>query len=314
MARSLSGRRVATAALGLALVWSSACGERNAVGSSDPPAATDSPAPASAGGGPASVEWAEVLDTEPDPVVVVDGALRDRLRATGLPWRVRDKVAGIELLLVPPGEFLRGAEPSDREAADDERPQHTVLVEAPFYLGRYEVTQDEWQRVLGDEPSFFAAPNGSAGQRFPVEQVESFRVQEFLAGTGFALPTESQWEYACRAGDPAPRYGALDDIAWHHGNAGGRPHAIGTRAHNALGLHDLLGNVSEWTSSGYLAQEYSRHLAPIDARRRALATPKLVVRGGSWYEPPKRIRASARYSVERDFIGGHVGFRVLREP
>jgi sulfatase modifying factor 1 len=139
-------------------------------------------------------------------------------------------------------------------------------------------------------------------------------VQEFLAATGFELPTESQWEHACRAGDPAPRYGALDEVAWHHGNARGRTHAVGTRAPNALGFYDLLGNVWEWTSSGFLPGEYGRHRTPIDARTRALGTPKAVLRGGSWYDAPKRVRASARYSVERDFVGGHVGFRVLRVP
>jgi formylglycine-generating enzyme required for sulfatase activity len=295
MARSVSGPSGAAfalaATLALALAGTSACD----------------------GGHAPTLAWAEVLEAEPDPLVVSDEGLRARLRATGLPWRVRAKGSGIELLLVPPGEYLRGAPLEDPEATDDERPQHTVRVVEPFYLGRYEVTQDEWRAVQGDDPSFFAAALEDT-QRYPVEQVALFRVQEFLTAAGLELPTESQWEYACRAGDPAPRHGPLDDCAWHHGNARGRPHAVGTRAPNALGLHDLLGNVWEWTSSGFLPEEYLRHHAPLDARKRAVGTTKAVLRGGSWYDPPKRVRASARYSVERDFVGGHVGFRVLRAP
>jgi len=297
MARSMNPQRrwPAALALQLAALWASGCGDR---GASDGPA----------------LAWAEVLEVEPDPAVVTDPDLRARLRATGLPWRVRASGSGVELLLVPPGEFLRGAGPGDAEASDDERPQHTVQVVDPFYLGRFEVTQDEWRRVMAEDPSFFVAPAAGGDERFPVEHVALLRVQEFVAAAGFELPTESQWEYACRAGDPAPRHGPLDAVAWHHGNARGRPHACGARAANALGFHDLLGNVWEWTSSGFLAGEYGLHRSPLDARKRALGTPKAVLRGGSWYDPPKRVRASARYSVERDFVGGHVGFRVLRAP
>ena len=294
MARSLKRpcRAASALALTLALALMSACGDER---------------------GPA-LAWADVLETEPDPTVVTDEHLRARLRATGLPWRVRAKGSGVELLLVPPGEFLRGASPDDPEAAADERPQHSVQVAEPFYLGRYEVTQDEWRAVLGDDPSFFAAPVADPPRRHPVEQVALFRVHEFLAAADLELPTESQWEYTCRAGDPAPRHGPLDAVAWHHGNARGRSHAVGERAANALGFHDMLGNVWEWTSSGFLPEEYTRHRSPLDARTHVRATPKVVLRGGSWYDPAKRSRASARYAVERDFVGGHVGFRVLRAP
>ena len=258
------------------------------------------------------------------PAARFDLAWRARLAATGLPWRVRERRSGVELLLVPPGEFLRGASPDDPEATADERPQHAVRVEEPFYLGRYEVLAAEWARVMGDWPGFFspaaeagegaAAPPMGAPTGLPVEQVAYFRVQEFLAATGTELPTESQWEYAAAAGAASARYGPLDEVAWNRGNAGGRPHAAGTRCPNALGFHDLLGNVWEWTSSGFREDEYSRHRAPLDARARILATAKSVLRGGSWYDAPKRVRLTARYAVERDFVGGHVGFRVARLP
>ncbi|MEZ6016468.1 MAG: formylglycine-generating enzyme family protein [Planctomycetota bacterium] len=309
---SVWGRRPARAALYGALLCA-ACGRGPAPVATSPAPA---PTPPAARGAGLELPWAEVLEAAPDPAVVADPELRSRLSATGLPWRVRDRRSGIELLLVPTGTFSRGAAPDDAEATDDERPAHAVVVVEPFYLGRYEVTQGEWQRVLGDNPSFFTGESGRASGELgpPVEQVALFRVHEFLAETELRLPTESQWEAACRAGDPRPRYGALDEIAWHRGNAHGMPHAVGGRAANALGFHDLLGNVWEWTASGFMAEEYARHRTPLDARAAVLGAAKAVLRGGSWYDPPKRARASARYSVERDFVGGHVGFRVMRVP
>ncbi len=281
------------------------CSALAACGGAAPPSATEA-APTSD-----ALAWAEVLESEPDPAVITDPTWRARILATGLPWRVRDRVSGIELLLVPPSAGQRGASDDDPEAAVDERPAHTVTAIEPYYLGRYEVTQAEWAKVLGDTPSFFD-DSAEAALR-PVENVALFRVHAFLAATGLELPTESQWELACRADDPRPRHGELDDVAWHRGNSGGRPQTCGTRAANALGFSDLLGNVWEWTKSGYMADEYERTAGrELDVRTHVATAPKAVLRGGSWYDPPKRARASARYAVERDFVGGHVGFRVAR--
>ena len=293
--------------LGAALCAAAAACGAEATG----PQGAAAPARVAGPGSGAALAWAEVLEHAPDPAVVTDPAWRARLAATGLPWRVRDRASGVELLLVPPCAGQRGAGEDDLEAAADERPAHAVTLVEPFYLGRFEVTQAEWSRVLGEAPSFFHDP-AEAAER-PVEQVALFRVHEFLAATGLELPTEGQWELACRAGDLRPRHGALDDVAWHRGNSGGTPHAVGARAANALGFHDLLGNVWEWTRGGYLADEYERTAGrAVDARMFLATAPKAVLRGGSWYDPPKRARASARYAVERDFVGGHVGFRVAR--
>jgi formylglycine-generating enzyme required for sulfatase activity len=292
MARALRSWR---AALALCVASASGCGD---AGESSPRAPR--------------LDWADIVEHAPDPNVVREESLRAALEGTGLPWRVRDRTSGVELLLVPPGEGWRGADEADGEAAADERPRHPVVAVEPFYLGRFEVTQAEWTRVMGDAPSFFPVDPAGPGQ--PVEQVGWFRVQEFLGATGLALPTEAQWEYGCRAGDPSPRYGPADEVAWHRGNAGGRAHTVGGKAANALGFHDLLGNVWEWTAGGYMADEYSRHRAPLDVRNSVRTSPKPVLRGGSWYDTARRARASARYAVERDFSGGHVGFRVCRAP
>lgn len=257
----------------------------------------------------------DVLERAADPAVVTDPSLRAAIDAIGLPWRVRHRRSGMELLLVPPMGFERGAGWEDQEAAEDERPAHAAAVTAAFYLGRHEVTAAEWEAVTGERPGFFSAVSGDAA---PVESVSYFAARDFAAVAGLQLPTESQWEAACRAGSPDARHGPLDEVAWHRGNAGGRPHPVGALAPNALGFHDMLGNVWEWTRSGYVADEYARRAGvlatePLDARGIARGTPRMVVRGGSWFDPPKRARASARYATERDLVAGHVGLRAALE-
>ena len=257
----------------------------------------------------------DVLEGAADPAVVTDPSLRAAIDGTGLPWRVRHRRSGMELLLVPPMGFERGAALGDQEAADDERPAHAAAVTAPFYLGRHEVTAAEWEAVTGERPGFFSAVSGDAA---PIESVSYFAAQDFAAAAGLQLPTESQWEAACRAGGVGARHGPLDEVAWHRGNAGGRPHPVGGLAPNALGFHDMLGNVWEWTRSGYVADEYARRAGalatePLDARGAARGTPRTVLRGGSWFDPPKRARASARYATERDLTAGHVGLRAALE-
>ncbi|MFT7676420.1 MAG: sulfatase activating formylglycine-generating enzyme [Planctomycetota bacterium] len=273
------------------LLWP-ACGEA-------PPVEVLAPAPA----------WALVLEQLPDPLVVTDPVLRERIEASGLPWRVRHQFSGIEMLLVPTGDGLRGAEPEDEEASADERPAHVVHVLEPYYLGRFEVTQAQWRQVLGSDPSFFAGEDQA-----PVEQVDRASVQQFLMEADLQLPTESQWEVACRAGSAGARYGELEEVSWTRKNAKGRAHLVGQLQPNALGFYDLLGNVWEWTSSGFSETEYERCAAGVNAAQRMRFSTLVVLRGGSWYDAPRRARASSRYFAGWDLAGSHVGLRVLRKP
>ncbi len=166
---------------------------------------------------PVALSSCEVIRPDPDPAVVTDADLRRRIEATGLAWHVRHKVAGIEFLLVPPGESMRGASTEDGEAWRQEKPAHRVRITKPFYLGRYEMTQGEWKRATeGSNPSHW-----KASDRHPLEQVSHSAVTEVGRTLGCRLPTEAEWEYACRAGTTATRYGNLDDISWHRGISGG---------------------------------------------------------------------------------------------
>ncbi|MBM3992439.1 MAG: hypothetical protein FJ298_15765, partial [Planctomycetes bacterium] len=176
----------------------------------------------------ARLPWAEVLERKPDAAVVTDAKLRGEIEQTGLPWRVKDKGTGIELLLVPPGKYQRGASAGDGDAQADENPAHEVTLTQPFYLGRYEVTQAQWQAAMGSNPS-----TKSKDPQAPVETVSHDDIANFNQKTGLRLPTEAEWEYACRAGSTAARHGELDAIAWHVDNSGRTTHPVGRKRANA---------------------------------------------------------------------------------
>jgi formylglycine-generating enzyme required for sulfatase activity len=231
--------------------------------------------------------------------------MRDRISATGLPWRVKDRTTGIEMVLIPPGKYMRGASPGDSEAFDDERPAHEVTITKAFYMGVYEVTQGEWQRLMGNNPSHFQ------GDRLPVEQVSWGDTQKFLIKSkGLRLPTEGEWEYACRGGTTSSRYGELDAIGWYDGNSGSMSHPVGGKQANWFGLHDMLGNVWEWCSDwygSYTSSEQRDPSGPSSAQYR-------VFRGGSWGSRGRYCRASFRNNGAPAARSNVLGFRVARTP
>jgi len=205
-----------------------------------------------------------------------------------------------------------------RVTVSDRRTQRSWSVDLePFRLGVAPVTQAEYLQVTGQQPS------AAAGGAFPVESVSWWDAIEFCntlsdreglarvylrdaggaavdldtSADGYRLPTEAEWEHACRAGSTGPRYGPLDEIAWHRGNSGERVHAVGGRAPNAWGLHDMLGNVWEWCWDVYDAEVYDTYR---------------VLRGGGWFDERWSCRASVRRRSFPTFQIDDVGFRVAR--
>jgi len=251
--------------------------------------------------------WAEVLEQRPDPKVVTDADLLKRITETKLPWRVRHNGSGIEMLLVPPGTFMMGASHGDTLAQASESPAHQVTISSAFYIGRYEVTQAQWHALMDSSPSHFT------GDLFPVERVSFKDVALFLkkAGGGLTLPTEAQWEYACRAGSTGPTYGDLDLIAWSKDTAGGTTNPVGKTRPNALGLYDTLGNVWEWCSDWYSADYYSS--SPSSDPTGLPSGPYRVLRGGSWEDHASYCRGSQRcYTPVYSYYS--FGFRSARNP
>jgi formylglycine-generating enzyme required for sulfatase activity len=272
--------------------------------------------------------WMTVLEFAPNPAVVVNATRRAEIEATGLPWRVRDNATNIEMLLVPPGTFNMGCSPSFfGPCIVGEEPVHAVTLTNAFYLGRYEVTQAQWTARMGSNPSFFQAASAQvpAAQvpKRPVEQVSWDMIQGFLSGTGLRLPTEAEWEYSYRAGTttafhstPAFPNGTNDDnqaatIAWF-GPSLSQTRPVGGRAANALGLHDMAGNVWEWVND-WASDTYYASSPPTNPPGPETGWYR-VIRGGSWGYSGRHVRSSSRAGFVPSQSGDYIGFRVARNP
>ena len=221
----------------------------------------------------------------------------------------------MDLVLIPAGEFMMG----DDQGRINEKPVHKVNITKPFYLGKYEVTQEQWEAVMGSNPSRFKGPKN------PADMVIWDDCQAFIAklnkesrpgSAKFGLPTEAQWEYACRAGtttrysfgdDPAK----LDDYAWWANNAKGTTHPVGQKKPNAWGLYDMAGNVCEWCADRFDGEYYAK--SPTDAPAGPGSGASRVLRGGSWnYDITDVFRSAHRSFNDPDYRRYDHGFRVAR--
>jgi formylglycine-generating enzyme required for sulfatase activity len=278
----------------------------------------------------ATPSWATLIESAPDPAVVTSASLRAAIVATGFAWRVRHTATQIELLLVPPGTFDMGCSASNQFGCDpDENPVHAVTLTNAFYLGRYEVTQAQWTAVMGFNPSAFQiasaeVPAAQVSNR-PVTSVSRYPgIQDFTMATGLTIPTEAQWEYAYRAGTttafhsmPGFPNGTNDDtqvgnIGWFASNSASQTRPVGGKAANALGFHDMAGNVAEWTKDVYSATYYAS--SPSTNPQGPLWGAFNVVRGGSWTGSSKGMRSSERIEVYVHDTNFAIGFRVARAP
>jgi len=219
----------------------------------------------------------------------------------------------MEFGLVPAGSFIMG----DAEGGPAEKPVHKVTITKPFYLGKYEVTQEQWGAVMGKNPSRLKGPKN------PVTNVNWNDAQDFLSklteklGNGaakFHLPTEAQWEYACRAGTTTQySFGddaaSLGDYAWSRENSDRITHPVGEKKPNAWGLYDMHGNVLEWCAD-WFGGDYYRRSPSTDPTGPASGSWR-VVRGGAYYgTSPTNSRCSSRLAAPSG--GGNIGFRVAR--
>ena len=222
----------------------------------------------------------------------------------------------MQLVLIPAGEFLMGSPDSDNEAGSDEKPQHRVRITKPFYLGVYEVTQAQYQKVVGSNPSHFK------GESLPVETVSckdavafckllSEVAEERAAGRSYRLPTEAEWEYACRAGSTSKySFGdseaELGKHAWYDKNSGSTTHPVGGRQANGWGLCDMHSNVWEWCQDWY--GPYAAGAAS-DPSGPGSATLR-VLRGGSWALKGGYCWSAYRFRGDPGDRYARYGFRV----
>ncbi len=237
---------------------------------------------------------------------------------------------GIQFVQLPAGEFAMGS-PDTEVGRESWELRHRVRLTRPTYFGRYEVTQGQWLQVMGDNPSRFA----DCGSDCPVENVNAFEIATFLdrlsqlAGEAFRLPTEAEWEYACRAGTVTPfstgpnltsaqaNYdGRYPYLGFPAGTFVGRTTPVGSYAPNAWGLFDLQGNVWEWCADDlcpYTDASMAARAAPVIDPIGRCESGLRVIRGGSWMFNGDSARCAVRYSHRPKDRGPSLGFRLVRE-
>jgi formylglycine-generating enzyme required for sulfatase activity len=246
------------------------------------------------------------------------------LWAPGPPESLIEPQTGMVLVAIEPGTFDMGSGPDEAGRGDDEVRRRITLTKRIF-MGRFEVTQAEWAIVMRGNPSHF-----SGCSRCPVENVDFFEVDEFITNLNaqstfmrYRLPTEAEWEYACRAGRTTPfstgiQLGSADanvdsSVPYADGPPGqsfNRTLPVGRFAPNAWGLHDMHGNVWEWTNDWYGPYDTSSLIDP----HGALPGGRRVIRGGSWHFNVESARCALRYTHAPQDKGYSLGFRIVAEP
>jgi len=195
---------------------------------------------------------------------------------------------GLNYVWIPPGTFMMGCSPGDRECNEDEKPSHRVTISAGFWMGQTEVTVKAYRKYVGEkgvEDSEANLPTGTF-------HISWYAASDYCGWAGGRLPTEAEWEYAARGGSTQDRYGELDEIAWYVKNSNRTTHAGALKKPNAFGLFDMLGNVWEWVNDRY-DPEYYRHSPNIDPQGPSSGQQR-VLRGGSWDYDAAVLRVSDR--------------------
>jgi formylglycine-generating enzyme required for sulfatase activity len=245
--------------------------------------------------------------------------------------------SGVEMVLIPAGSFEMGS----KQGRDEEKPAHKVWIDS-FLMDKYEVTQEEYEKLGEDFDPPFANPSHFKGAKLPVEQIKWGDAARFcnarsraegltpcykddftcdFTADGYRLPTEAEWEYACRAGSSGDySFGnearQLGDYAWLVDNSGKKTHPVGQKKPNAWGLYDMHGNVAEWCQDAYDKEYYK---GSSDKNPRGPGEGKdYVLRGGSWKSPGDELRSAARQGSPPGFSDAclardAIGFRCVRK-
>ena len=250
------------------------------------------------------LEWRPIKGVEKPPPAPEPGS-------SGKTWT--DPVTGMQFVWVPGGCYRMGCGSWAGNCDSDEKPVHEVCLDG-FWMGKHEVTQGEWEKVMRGNPSHF-----KNGKNFPVERVSWNDCQKFIdrlngnsrGNYKFRLPMEAEWEYACRSGGKSEEYAGgsdVDRLAWYDKNSGGRTHEVGTKSPNGLEIYDMSGNVWEWCEdwkSSYKSGSDKNPTGP------ATGT-ELVIRGGGWGYDARNDRCGNRLNSVKGNTNGRLGFRLVR--
>jgi formylglycine-generating enzyme required for sulfatase activity len=220
-----------------------------------------------------------------------------------------------EIVVIPPGSFEMGSDKGE----DNEKPLHRVTIKSPFAMGKTEVTQGQWRAVMGENPSYF----NNCGENCPVEQVSWEDTQKYIkrlntkTGKKYRLPSEAEWEYACRAGGRYEYCGSdtVGNVAWYGANSNPPGNSkkiinpVALKQANAFGLYDMSGNVWEWVEDCYHDNYVG---APVDGSVWQGSCTMRILRGGAWDDEREFSRVAMRYRKGSFFKQNYDGFRLLR--
>jgi formylglycine-generating enzyme required for sulfatase activity/serine/threonine protein kinase len=258
-------------------------------------------------------EWMETSAIAPGKSQTIIAKLKPALPDPGATWR--EPTTGMEFVWVENGCFNMGSLPDELGREEDEGPVHKVCVNG-FWIGKYEVTQGQWKAVMKKNPSFF-----NRKEKYPADSVSINDVQLFvqtLSKTSngrfsFRLPTEAEWEYACKSGGQAERFSGGDRpnaVAWFKGNSNRTTHSVGEKAPNNINLYDMSGNVSEWVEDTYSADAYKFHSEKNPIHKKS--SPNRVIRGGNWSQDEKNCRSAERAFAPAEERNKTIGFRLVK--
>ena len=259
-----------------------------------------------------------VYSEEPFDAMEAKRRQQETARILGIPERLKlDLGDGVsmEFVLIPAGEFMMGSPSGEGGRDSDEGPLRRVKLSKGFYMGIYEVTQAQYRAIMGTNPSYFK------GDTNPVDRVTWDDATEFCRkvsrneGKACRLPTEAEWEYACRVGTETrfsfgDNYSSLGDYAWYNGNSSSRTRSVGQKKPNTFGLYDMYGNVWEWCSD-WPAGSYA-NTGSTDPQGSSSGTSR-ALRGGGWCGSPDVCRSADRNRVKPGVTYDYFGFRVVLE-
>jgi len=226
----------------------------------------------------------------------------------------------MDFVLIPNGEFQMGCSKNDNECLKNEKPSHLEKINNPFYIGKYEVLQSEWIKVMRNNPSF----NNSCGENCPVESISWNDIQIFIINLcelekmipcKYRLPTEAEWEYVARGNSSKKYYwgnSKNDEYLWYDENSEGNIHLVGQKKPNSFGIYDISGNVWEWMNDNY-SNNYNvkENINDLDSE---VGEKKKVLRGCSSLNSIKFCRMSYRYSDMPNTKNKLIGFRLVYIP
>ncbi len=263
------------------------------------------------------IDWAGIVEIQPDGTETVKAKLDRIPPKSGDSYR--DPVTGMMFTWVEGGCYQMGSPANEPGRNADEGPVHEACVKG-FWMGIYEVTQEEWKKVVGGNPAFF-----NKGGDYPVENVSWSGVQSFIQRLNqqveavakdsppFRLPTEAEWEFAARGRGGSQVFAGsnqVNAVAWYKNNSKRTTHPVGKKLPNEKGLYDMSGNVYEWVADVYVEDAYGKHAknSPVISS----GGSERVCRGGSWFHTEEECRSAARGKFSADTPNTYVGFRLVR--